>query len=435
MLKIPMPQPDLSCERPWKTSAEMSLDVRPCRFCATPLEHVVVDLGMQPLCQSRVTREQLNEPERFYPLRAYVCDRCWLMQVHDHVGGEEIFSHYAYFSSYSASWLEHHRQQVDRIVDRLGLGPDSFVVEVGSNDGYLLQNFVRKGIPCLGIEPAANVAAVAESHGVPCLVKFFGTETARELAEQGRRPQLIVGSNVLAHVPDLNDFVRGFKTLLHPHGVITIESPHLMKQFEENQFDTIYQEHYCYFSLLTLRQVFRKHGLEIFDLDLLDTHGGSLRLYARHAEHADEPVRAIVEQFEQEERSRGLDTLETFKQFAERVAETKRKLLSFLIDAKRRGQRIAAYGAPGKGNTLLNYCGIREDFIDYTVDRNPMKQGTFLVGSRIPVHSPEMIRATRPDYVLILPWNLRDEIMEQLACIREWNGRFVVPIPELQILD
>lgn len=425
---------DSTLQRPL-SSAEMNPDTRGCRFCGAPVRHLVVDLGLQPLCQSRVTLEQLNQPETFYPLRAYVCDQCWLVQVHDHVSGEEIFSHYAYFSSYSQSWLDHHRKHVDYIVERLGLNEKSMVVEVGSNDGYMLQNFVRKGIPCLGVEPAANVAEAAKAKGVPCLVRFFGCQTARDMVADGIRPHLIMGSNVLAHVPDLNDFVGGMKILLHPQGVITIESPHLMRLFEENQFDTIYQEHYCYFSLLTLRQVFRHHGLEIFDLDILPTHGGSFRLYARHLEDTEKTIRPIVEQVEQEEIDKGYNSLTVYQAFAEQVAETKRKLLSFLIQAKREGKRIAAYGAPGKGNTLLNSCGIREDFIDYTVDRNPMKQNTFLVGSRIPVHAPEMIERTKPDYVLILPWNLQEEITQQMSFIRNWGGKFVIPIPELKILD
>ncbi len=406
-----------------------------CRFCGAPLRQTVVDLGLSPLCQNRVTREALEQPEVFYPLKAVVCEKCWLVQVHAHVAGEDIFSDYAYFSSYSESWLRHCREYVERIAAKLQLGPKSQVIEIASNDGYLLQYFVEKGIPALGIEPAANVAEAARQKGVESIAKFFGTKTARELVDQGIRPDLLLGNNVLAHVPDLNDFVAGLKILLKDDGVITFEFPHLMRLIEENQFDTIYQEHYCYFSLLTIQKVFQHHGLTIFDVETLSTHGGSLRIYARHSEDKTKPVSKSVDQLHDLEIEKGTTRLETYTDFAERVAETKRKLLEFLIRAKREGKSIVGYGAPGKGNTLLNFCGIRTDFLDYTVDRNPMKQNTYLPGSRIPVYEPERIAETHPDYVLILPWNLREEIMGQLSYIRDWGGQFVVPIPETKIFE
>jgi hypothetical protein len=409
---------------------ELSLD---CRFCGTSLEHIFVDLGLSPLCESYVAKDQLNDMEPFYPLKAYVCESCFLVQVPTHVSGEHIFSHYAYFSSYSDSWLEHCRNYTEMMAKRLGLNHDSQVVEVASNDGYLLQYFVARGIPSLGIEPAANVAEAAVGKGVPTLVRFFGEETARDLVADGIRADLLTGNNVLAHVPDLNDFVKGLKLLLNEEGVITIEFPHLMRLIEGNQFDTIYQEHYCYFSFIAVQQVFAAHGLTIFDVEELPTHGGSLRIYAQHAEDRAKPVLSSVTELREREIAAGYTRLETYRSFAERVSETKRRLLEFLIDAKREGKSIAGYGAPGKGNTLLNYCGIRQDFVDYTVDRNPMKQGRFLPGTRIPVFSPEKIAETRPDYILILPWNLKDEVMRQLAFVREWGAKFVVPIPQLTI--
>jgi len=416
-----------------KPSAKMSPDQRGCRFCGQPLEHLVVDLGMSPLCQSQVEREDLNKPELFYPLRAYVCDRCWLVQVHEHVGGDDIFSHYAYFSSYSDSWLRHAAEYVEMITERLQLNADSHVVELASNDGYLLKHFVAKQIPCLGVEPAGNVAQVAKEQGIPVEVSFFGVETAKRLAAEGKRADLMLANNCLAHVPDLNDFVGGMKLLLASGGVLTVEYPHLLNIIEQNQFDTIYQEHYCYHSLLTLEKVFAHHGMKIFDVEEIPTHGGSLRIYVGHQEDAAKPVTAAVVEMRQREIDRGLTDLATFEAFAERVKETKWKLLEFLIEARRQGKRVVGYGAPGKGNTMLNYCGIREDLLDFTVDRNPFKQNSYLVGSRIPVYTPEAIDQMKPDYVLILPWNLRDEIVNQLSHIRRWGGQFVVAIPELEI--
>jgi SAM-dependent methyltransferase len=394
--------------------------------------HTFVDLGMSPLCESYVPAARLNQMEPFYPLHVYVCQVCFLVQLQEYVSPAEIFSEYAYFSSYSDSWVAHAARYTDMIVGRLKLGPESFVVEVASNDGYLLQHFVKKGIPVLGIEPAANIAPVAEGKGVPTLVAFFGAETASTLAARGKSADLIVGNNVLAQVPDLNDFVEGLRLLLKPRGVVTMEFPHLMRLIVENQFDTIYHEHFSYFSFMTAERIFAAHGLTLFDVEELPTHGGSLRIYARHSEDESKPVTTWVHKLQNQERIAGFEQLETYAVFAERVRETKRKLLEFLIEAKRKGKSIAGYGAPGKGNTLLNYCGIRSDFLDYTVDRNPYKHGRFLPGTHIPIHLPEKIRETRPDYVLILPWNLKDEIMEQVSYIRSWGGQFVVPIPEVR---
>ncbi len=405
-----------------------------CLHCKTPLRHTFVDLGMSPLCESYVPAEKANSMEPFYPLHAYVCGTCFLVQLEEYVAPEHIFSEYAYFSSYAESWVEHMRRYAEMISDRLHLGPQSLVVEVASNDGYLLQHFVRKGIPVLGIEPAANVARVAVEKGVPTLVRFFGEKTARELVQGGKRPDLICGANVLAQVPDPNDFVQGLKILLAPRGVITIEFPHLMKLMAENQFDTIYHEHFSYLSWISAERIFAAADLTLFDVEEVPTHGGSLRVYARHAGDESKPVSPRARELRQREIDGGLDRLETYDAFAEQVKETKRKLLHFLIEAKRAGKRIAGYGAPGKGNTLLNYCGIRTDFVDFTVDRNPYKQGKLLPGTHIPIHAPEKIDEMRPDYLLILPWNFKDEIMRQMARIREWGGRFVVPIPEVKVL-
>ncbi len=404
-----------------------------CRFCGTPLSHTFVDLGMSPLCESYLTSEHLNQMEPFFPLHVQVCSECFLVQLPEYVAPEKIFTEYAYFSSYSDSWLAHSKSYAEKMIERFSLSSSSLVVEVASNDGYLLQYFVERKIPVLGIEPAANVAAVAIQKGVPSLVKFFGKETASELAASGCRADLLLGNNVLAQVPDLNDFVAGMKILLKPQGIITLEFPHLQRLMEQNQFDTIYHEHFSYFSLLTTERILAAHGLVLFDVEELPTHGGSLRVYARHAEDGSKPVGKRVTELRSREESLGYRNLETYSRFAEQVKETKRKLLEFLIHAKRSGKRIAGYGAPGKGNTLLNYCAIRTDFLDYTVDRNPYKHGRYLPGTHIPIFPPDRIRETRPDYVLILPWNLKDEIIKQTAYIREWGGKFVVPIPEVQI--
>lgn len=406
-----------------------------CRFCGNELRHIFVDLGVSPICNDMVKPERLNEMEPFYPLCTYVCDRCFLVQLQEYVAPDNIFSDYTYFSSYSTSWLEHARRYCEMVTQRFGLNGQSQVVEIASNDGYLLQNFVAANIPCLGIEPADNVAAVAREKGIPTLVKFFGVETATALVSEGTQADLIVGNNVLAHVPKLNDFVAGMKLLLKPTGVITMEFPHLMRLMDENQFDTIYHEHFSYFSLFTVEQVFAAHGLTLFDVEELPTHGGSLRIFARHTEDTSKPVSDRVHALRERELAAGFDRLETYANFGEQVRETKRKLLEFLIEAKREGKSIVGYGAPGKGNTLLNYCGIKTDFLDYTVDRSPYKQGKYLPGSRIPVYHPDKIRETKPDYILILPWNLKDEIAEQMAYVAEWGGQFVVPIPEVAVLS
>jgi len=390
---------------------------------------------MSPLCESYLSADQLNQMEPFYPLHVYVCGNCFLVQLQEYVSPEHIFSDYAYFSSYSDSWLAHASKYTDQMVKRFGLNGQHLVVELASNDGYLLQYFVEKRIPVLGIEPAANVAAVAMQKGVPTQVKFFGRETARELAASGKRADLLLGNNVLAQVPDLNDFVAGMKILLEPSGVITMEFPHLQQLMDQNQFDTIYHEHFSYFSLTTAEKIFAAHGLTLFDVEELHTHGGSLRIYARHADDSSKPVSDRINELQAREEPLGYSRMATYASFAEQVKKTKRKLLEFLIEAKRNGKQIAGYGAPGKGNTLLNYCAIRTDFLDYTVDRNPYKHGRFLPGTHVPIFHPDRIRETRPDFVLILPWNLKDEIIKQNAFIREWGGKFVVPIPEVKVYE
>ncbi|HSQ64551.1 MAG TPA: class I SAM-dependent methyltransferase [Polyangiaceae bacterium] len=406
-----------------------------CLFCRTPLRHTFVDLGMSPLCESYVSGEQLNSMEPFYPLHVYVCESCFLVQLEEFVSPSDIFTEYAYFSSYAESWVEHMRRYAEAITQRLQLGDKSLVVEVASNDGYLLQHFVRMNIPVLGIEPAANVAKVAAGKGIPTLVRFFGEALAHELTRDGKKADLICGANVLAQVPDVNDFVRGLRILLAPDGVVTIEFPHLMRLMAENQFDTIYHEHFSYFSFVAAERIFAAHELVLFDVEELPTHGGSLRVYARHAADESKPVSARARELRQREIDAGMLRLETYQHFGEQVKETKRKLLDFLISARRAGKRVVGYGAPGKGNTLLNYCGVRTDFVDFTVDRSTYKQGKFLPGTHIPILPPEAIREARPDYVLILPWNFKDEIMSQMAYIREWGGRFVVPIPETRVLE
>ena len=400
-----------------------------CRFCGAEVVQTFVDLGMSPLCESYVSRDRLNQMEPFYPLHVKVCSHCFLVQLEEYVAPENIFSDYAYFSSYSDSWLAHARAYTDKMIERFGFDQDSFVVELASNDGYLLQYFVDKNIPVLGIEPAANVAVVAEEKGVPTLVKFFGKELAMELAEEGRKADLILGNNVLAQVPDLNSFVAGMKILLKPAGVITLEFPHLLRLVAENQFDTIYHEHFSYFSFLTTDHIFKAHGMKIFDVEEIPTHGGSLRIYGCHLEDGSKPVSSKVAALLEREKAAGCDRLEYYASFGEQVEKTKYQILESLIQAKKSGKTIAGYGAPGKGNTLLNYCGIRTDFIDYTVDRSPHKQGKFLPGTHIPIYHPDRITETRPDYVFILPWNLKDEIMKQMAHIRDWGGQFLVPIP------
>jgi SAM-dependent methyltransferase len=405
-----------------------------CRFCAAPLHHTFVDLGMSPLCESYVPAERLGAMEHFYPLHAQVCERCLLVQLEEFVAPEEIFSEYAYFSSYSDSWVEHARKYVGMAVERFGIGRDSLVMELASNDGYLLQHVVGRGIPALGVEPAANVAQVARERGIETIVEFFGCELAGELVADGRRADLLAANNVMAHVPALNDFVGGISMILAPQGVATIEVPHLQRLIEGNQFDTIYHEHFSYFSFLTARAVLDAHGLDVFDVEELPSHGGSLRLYAQLRGSGRHAVSEAVRALSGRERALGYDTLAPHTSFSAQVIETKWRLLEFLIAARRDGKRIAGYGAPGKGNTLLNYCGIRTDLVQFTVDRNPYKQGQFLPGTHIPILHPEALEQERPDYILILPWNLKQEIVVQLAHARDWGARFVVPIPQVEVL-
>ncbi len=403
-----------------------------CRFCASTLHHVVADLGMSPLANSYLSEDQLGLMEPFYPLRALVCERCFLVQLEEHETPARIFSDYAYFSSYSTSWLAHAEDYVNAMVHRRNLSSASMVVEVGSNDGYLLQYFQAHGVPVQGIEPAANVAEAARRKGIPTLTEFFGTKTATELSRD-LRADLLIGNNVLAHVPDLNDFVAAMRILLAPNGVITMEFPHLLRLLDERQFDTIYHEHFSYFSFSTVREVFAAHDLDIFDVEEIPTHGGSLRIYAAHYD-AQERGSARAERLVQTERQHGLHSLERYLRFAEEVRAEKRAILRSFISWKEAGMSIVGYGAPAKGNTLLNYCSIATDFIDFTVDRNPAKQGHFLPGTHIPIREVEAISQHRPDLVLILPWNLRDEIMEQLSFIADWGGRFAARTPELVVL-
>lgn len=406
-----------------------------CRFCNEPLVHSFVDLGMSPLCEEYVSQENVTKKENFYPLHTFVCSNCFLVQVREIISPDEIYSEYAYFSSYSDSWLKHAENYVSSITQRLNLGENNLVIELASNDGYLLQYFVKKGIPVLGIDPAANIAQYAREKGVPTEVMFFGREAAQKVSGKYKKPDLIVGNNVLAHVPDINDFVGGMKLLLKDTGVITMEFPHLLKLIQNNQFDTIYHEHYSYISFYTANIIFNKHNLKIFDVEELPTHGGSLRIYACHAENTGIEITPRVKELLDRELTLGFNNLQFYKDFSDRTVETKYKILDLLIKLKKEGKTIAGYGAPGKGNTLLNYCGIRTDFLDYTVDRNPYKHYKYLPGSRIPIFPPEKIVETKPEYIFILPWNLQDEIVRQLNYTKEWNAKFIVPIPEPGIIE
>ena len=407
-----------------------------CRFCGEPVTQSFCDLGMSPLSNANIRPDTANQMEPFYPLHAFVCNTCWLVQLDSFEAPDHIFDdQYTYFSSYSDSWLAHARSYVDEMTKRWNLNAGSSVVEIASNDGYLLQYFVDQGVPVLGIEPTANTAAAAREKNVPTLEKFFGVQTAKELVDEGGYADLLLGNNVLAHVPDLNDFVGGMKILLDEHGVITMEFPHLLQLILNNQFDTIYHEHFSYLSFITVEQVFSAHGLTLFDVEELPTHGGSLRIYGRHDTDESKPVTEAVSALKDKEVAAGLNDSAVYDAFAEQVRETKRQLLEFLIEAKCQGKIVVGYGAPAKGNTLLNYCGIRGDFIDYTVDRSPHKQGTLLPGTHIPVLHPDRIGETRPDYILILPWNLKDELIGQLSYAREWGAKFVLPIPRVEIID
>jgi SAM-dependent methyltransferase len=409
------------------------MSARTCRFCGKVLQDVFCDLGTSPPSNSYLSEDQLDASETFFPLLAYVCSRCFLVQLPQFQNPAEIFSDYAYFSSYSETWLRHSREYADYMMSRFGYDESSLVVEVASNDGYLLTYFRDLNVPVLGIEPAANVASVAESKGIPTRVCFFGEQTAKTLLAEGIQADLLVGNNVLAHVPDLNDFVRGLAILLKPDGVLTMEFPHLLRLIQESQFDTIYHEHFSYFSFTTVEAVFAHHGITLFDVQELSTHGGSIRIFGMRSGSAAKASQA-VQDMRRTEAAAGLDRVETYTAFGERAKRVKRSLLSFLVGAKDAGKSVVGYGAPAKGNTLLNYCGVRNDLVEYTVDINPHKQGLFLPGTRIPIFAPERIRETRPDYVLILPWNLKSEIARQLAFVKDWGGQLVIPIPQTQVV-
>ncbi len=413
----------------------MSSSKKQCRFCKAPLTRSFADLGMSPLANSYIKPESLHAMEPFFPLHAFVCESCLLVQLEefDSAGADDIFSDYSYFSSYSESWLKHAKTYTESMMSRFDIDDSWQVMEIASNDGYLLQYFKEQGVPVLGIEPAANVAKVAQDKGISTVVKFFGVETAQFLVNEGKKADLLLGNNVLAHVPDLNDFVAGQKLLLNQGGILTMEFPHLLRLIQENQFDTIYHEHFSYFSLLTVMKVFAAHGMTLFDVEEISTHGGSLRIYARHDDDNSKPIESRVEALKSKEMAAGLAEMDVYDNYAEKVKETKRKLLEFLIHAKREGKTVVGYGAAAKGNTLLNFCGIRNDFLDYVVDLSPHKQAQYLPGTHVPIFAPDKIKETKPDYVLILPWNLRDEIMQQMDYIREWGGKFVVPIPEARV--
>jgi len=424
-----------TADRNLAAEATSHADEQTCRFCGSGDLQPFVDLGMSPLCETVLKASELDQVEHFYPLNVRTCPECLLVQLRSYVSAEEIFTEYAYFSSYSDSWLAHARSYCDQMVDTLGLTRDSFVVELASNDGYLLRNFVDEGIPCLGVEPAVNVAKAAVEAGIPTDVSFFGVESAARLVAEHGKADLMIGNNVLAQVPDLNDFVGGIKTMLAPGGVVTIEWPHVLQLINENQFDTIYHEHFSYFSLHTHAKIWEAHGMRVFDVEQIPTHGGSLRVYGCHADDAGKPDTDRLRAVQQLEADAGLTTLEGYCGYTAQVEKTKRDLLAFLIEAKRQGKQVVGYGAPGKGNTLLNYCGIRTDFLDYLVDRNPYKHGKFSCGTHIPIHAPEKLAETKPDYILIMPWNLRTEIAAQLAYTKAWGTKLLVAVPELEILE
>ena len=406
-----------------------------CRFCGTPLKYVFADLGSTPISNANLTKEDLAKREVYYPLKVFVCDRCFLVQLPEHESAENIFNdQYAYFSSYSTSWLTHAKEYVNYITNRLKLNNKSQVIEIASNDGYLLQYFLPKKIPVLGIEPTANTAKVAIEKGIPSLTEFFGVKLAKKIVSKNIKADLFIGNNVLAHVPGLNDLVAGMKIILKKEGVITMEFPHLLKLIECNQFDTIYHEHFSYFSFITVRKIFAKHGLTIFDVEELPTHGGSLRIFARHTENVALPETERAQELIERESKYGFENTKIYTDFQKRIIQTKLNLLEFLVAGKKSGKTFVGYGAPAKGNTFLNYCGIRGDILDYTVDRSPHKQNHFLPGTRIPICAPEKIFETKPDYVFILPWNIKNEIVEQMKDIKNWGGKFIVAIPKVEII-
>jgi SAM-dependent methyltransferase len=419
------------------TAPRTTLDTRRtacCRLCGGELKHTFVDLGMSPLCESFLEAQKLDEMEPFFPLHVFICDTCFLVQLKQYVSSDTIFREYAYFSSYSTSWVTHAAKYVQMITKRLGLGSESQVIELASNDGYLLQHFAPLGVPVLGIEPAVNVAKAAHAKNIPTLVEFFTLDLAKKLLADGKQADLIIGNNVLAQVPDLNDFVAGMHCLLAPEGMITLEFPHLVRLMAENQFDTIYHEHFSYFSLITIDQLARRHNLMIADVETLSTHGGSLRVYLAHSGSGHRPTPQVGALLAEEQRL-GLRDIRGYERFSEQVKQTKRQLLAFLIDAKNAGKTICGYGAPGKGNTLLNYCGIGPDFLDFTVDRNPYKHGRFTPGMHIPILEVAAIDTAKPDYVLLLPWNLKQEIVSQMHHVSEWGCRFIVPIPSVSVIN
>ena len=405
-----------------------------CRFCGTELKHTFIDLGMSPLCESYLSENELNQMEPFYPLHLYVCGNCFLVQIQEYVKPGDIFSEYAYFSSYSQSWLEHAKNYCDNMIDKFGINKNSYVVELASNDGYLLQYFVESKIPVLGIEPAANVAKVAEEKNINTIVEFFTEELAKDIVRDHKKADLIIGNNVLAQVPDLNDFMKGVKILLAPNGIITFEFPHLIQLVKQRQFDTIYHEHFSYFSFYTIEKIFLYHGLKIFDVEKLTTHGGSLRIYGCHVDDSTKSISNNVDRLRDNEITEGITNLEYYANFQENIFTIKREILDFFIGAKKNNKKICGYGAPGKGNTLLNFCGIRTDFLAFTVDKNPYKQGKFLPGTHIPIYPPEKIAEYKPDYIFILPWNLKNEIINQLGFTGKWGAKFVIPIPKIEIV-
>lgn len=406
-----------------------------CRFCKTELHHLFIDLVNSPASNSFLSREELNKPEIFYPLKVYTCNDCFLVQIDEYKQSDDIFNNqYVYFSSYSTSWLEHARKYTTMMVERFNYNEESLVVEIASNDGYLLQYFKQKNIPVLGIEPTENTAKVARDKGIESIHNFFGTNLAKELSAKNLKADLLLGNNVLAHVPDILDFVGGMKIALKENGTITMEFPHLMQLVDNNQFDTIYHEHFSYLSFYTVNRIFESQGLVMFDVEEIPTHGGSLRIFAKHKEDTSKEISQNVAALLAKEKEKGMTNLAWYSNFTQKALKVKLDLTSFLIEQKRENKKVAAYGAAAKGNTLLNYCGIKNDLVDYVVDANPNKQNKFLPASHIPVKNEQFLKENKPDFILILPWNLKEEIIDQLKYAKEWDAKFVVPIPELQII-
>jgi 2-polyprenyl-3-methyl-5-hydroxy-6-metoxy-1,4-benzoquinol methylase len=406
-----------------------------CRFCGKNKLQIFLDLGKTPLANSYLDKTSLNQTEIFYPLCTYVCKNCFLVQLEEYETPKNIFTNYAYFSSYSDSWLKHAENYTEMMIARFKLNPDNRIVEIASNDGYLLQFFKEKNFNILGIEPASNIAKVAKKKGIPTITKFFDIVLAKSLVKKGRKADLIIGNNVLAHVPNLNDFVQGLKILLNSNGIITMEFPHLLQLIKHNQFDTIYHEHFSYFSFFVVQKIFASHRLTIFDVDEIPTHGGSLRIYATHTDNKNFIMSKNVNRLLKKEESFGLKKLKIYKNFSKNVINIKIQLCNFIKNVKNSNKNIVCYGAPAKGNTLLNYCGVASNDVDYTVDKSKFKQGLFLPGTHIPIKNPKILSTTKPDYVLILPWNLKDEIVRQLSYIRDWKGKFVIPIPKVRVFS